>query len=106
MLTVVAVTYITYALAIARGVAFFRLPAECRDVDKHLVGSLIAGSVMFMVFQTLVWVERPEKLFNNAALDSLWMAFTFFNAAFYLTLSHLFARNRSCRLPHHGPQSQ
>ena len=100
MLTVVAVTYLTYALAIARGITFFRQPAECREADKHLVGSLIAGSVLFIVFQTLVWVEKPDKLFGNASLDSLWMAFNFFNAAFYLTLSHLFARNRACRLSH------
>lgn len=103
MLTVVAVTYLTYAMAIARGVTFFRIPTECRETDKHLVGSLIAGSVMFIVFQTLVWVEKPGKLFGSAALDSLWMAFNFFNAAFYLTLSHLFVRNRSCRVGTHEP---
>ena len=105
MLTVVAVTYLAYAMAIARGVTFFRTPAECRETDKHLVGSLIAGSIMFIVFQTLVWAERPGKLFGVATLDSLWMAFNFFNAALYLTLSHLFVRNRTCRLPnneHHA----
>lgn len=98
MLTVIAATYLTYALAIARGITFFRLPTECRETDKHLVGSLIAGSVMFIIFQSLVWLEKPGKLFGSATLDSLWMAFNFFNAAFYLTLSHLFVRNRSCRL--------
>ena len=100
MLTVVAVTYLTYALAIARGITFFRQPAECREADKHIVGSLVAGSVLFMVFQTLVWVEKPGKLFGSATLDSLWMAFNFFNAALYLTLSHLFVRNRACRNQH------
>ena len=103
MLTVVAVTYLTYALAIARGVMFFRQPSRCREADKHLVGSLVAGSVLFILFQSLVWVEKPGKLFGSAALDSLWMAFNFFNAAFYLTLTHLLTRTRACRTPERLP---
>ena len=93
MMTVTAITIMTYAAAIVRGIAFFFTRGEHRDVDKHLMGALVAGSLLFMVFQLMVWYEHPDRLFRLAVLDSVWMAFNFFNAAFYLTLAHLFTRN-------------
>lgn len=100
MMTVTAITVLTYALAILRGVAFFRRHEDCRETDKHIVGSIVAGGTLFMVFQLLVWFEHPARLFQLAILDSIWMAFNFFNAAFYLTLAHLFTRQRGRRTAH------
>lgn len=99
MMTVTALTVLTYAMAITRGINFFLRNEACRDTDKHIVGSLIAGGLLFMVFQIIVWFEQPALLFKVAILDSIWMAFNFFNAALYLTLAHLFTRNRKQR--HH-----
>lgn len=93
MMTVTAITIVTYAAAIVRGIAFFFSTDQHRDTDKHVVGALVAGAVLFMVFQLMMWFEHPARLFQLAILDSIWMAFNFFNAAFYLTLAHLFTRN-------------
>lgn len=100
MMTVTAITILTYAAAIVRGIGFFFSTAPHRDTDKHIVGALVAGGFLFMVFQLMVWFEHPARLFQLAVLDSIWMAFNFFNAAFYLTLAHLFTRNSQRRMTH------
>lgn len=94
MMTVTAITLVTYAMAIFRGVSFFLRTEHCREADKHIVGAIVAGGALFMVFQLMVWFEHPARIFQLAILDSIWMAFNFFNAAFYLTLAHLFTRQR------------
>lgn len=101
MITIALFTYLVYSAAFYRGVIFFRTQSDCREVDKHIVGSLMAGSVLFVVFQTMVWLERPDKLFGIAHLDSLWVAFNFFNAFLYVTLANLLSKPRSCQTKAH-----
>ncbi|MNE57571.1 hypothetical protein D3C80_1525430 [compost metagenome] len=81
---------------------FFLRHEHCRETDKHIVGALTAGGLLFMAFQLMVWFEHPAMLFRIAILDSIWMAFNFFNAAFYLTLAHLFTRQRRNHHHSHG----
>lgn len=102
MMTVTAITLLTYAMAFVRGMSFFLRHEACRETDKHIVGALMAGGVLFMLFQLIMWFEHPAELFKLPILSSIWMAFNFFNAALYLTLAHLFTRNRKDHSPHKG----
>jgi len=100
-MAVVAITLATYALAVARGVLFFIRHQACRDTDKHIVGVVTVGGALFVVFQLMVWYEQPTLLLRMPILDSIWMAFNFFNAVLYLTLAHLFTRQMSRRTTEH-----
>lgn len=99
MLFVPILSTLIHVYIVTKAVAFFRTTGHCRESDKHMVAAIATLSVLFIVSQSLMWLETPPQLNTQQLSGPMFLAYNFSVAILFLAQIQLVTDNRggSCQ---------
>lgn len=99
MFAIVIVTMLAHILTVSKGISFFLEGDLRRDAEKHIVACIVAGSIIFIMFQAWLLVDKTGLVMRSEDIYSPWLAYNFFTSVLHLCLATTLTKQRTERAP-------